>query len=87
MSVLESVYASESKYLIEQCSVQWLEESDPQNNIVHYIVFRAADHFAKQHSNRDGKAAVCSVKANRRFKLTFEWVTKERFVMKMKPSR
>ncbi|CAO3683034.1 unnamed protein product [Umbelopsis vinacea] len=33
--------------------LQWLEENEPQNNIVHYIAFRAADHFAKQHSNRD----------------------------------
>ena len=66
--------------------MQWLEESEPQNNIVHYIAFRAADHFAKQHSNRDGKAAGRSVKANRRFKLTFQWVTKERLVMRMKPS-
>lgn len=26
--------------------MQWLEESDPTNNIVHYIIFRAADRLA-----------------------------------------
>jgi hypothetical protein len=35
--------------------VQWLEESHPPNNIVHYIVFRAADRLANNQNQLDGQ--------------------------------
>jgi len=49
--------------------LQWLDESEPQNNIVHYIAFRAADHFTKQHGHLAGTSmtedeAVKSIEAS-----------------------
>ncbi|KAI9289365.1 NEDD8-activating enzyme E1 regulatory subunit [Umbelopsis sp. AD052] len=48
----------EQEYLTEPNTTticQWLEESDPQNNIVHYVIFRAADLFVKEHGSLKGR--------------------------------